>query len=177
MAIEYTLRTRYRNLKHYKSSERLAKIVNNTYGKMSKTQIEWFQTLSALMEVYDKMSGREAMLRLLSRMASRLYGEDQFVVSDDFDYMSAKSDRPTDHEIYKLLPNHATITRWMNLITSATSTDNRDTVMKLEYNNIHFHIQDNNKNVESVVTIQRDDWQAINRLIEVNDINNSRNNN
>ena len=169
MPIQYTLETRYTNLKTTKSNARLEKILNREYGKMTEQGNRWFMALHELMQIEDNMSGKEAMNRLLRSMAVNIYNDYDFVPVEDFNYMSAKEDRPTSHEIYQHLPNHATITRWMNLISSAWKPRQRQTTMKVGRHEIEFNIEDGKGNVESVFTINKNDWRQINRLLTAND--------
>ena len=63
MPIQYTLETRYKNLKTTKSNARLEKILNRKYGKMTEQGNRWFMALHDLMQIQNNMSGKEAMKR------------------------------------------------------------------------------------------------------------------
>lgn len=156
--IQKTISVFFRDAKDEKLKEKVFNIQDKKFPKMSATNQKYFSILSSIVLNNPNTTVKDAMIEMIRR-------EDQIIdIDPNWNYLSNKANTP-DHPAYKEIPNHATISRWIEMVKKSLNPSEREAIMKIADQYVEFHIKGDKANLDYVIGISHRDFKHIHSLM------------
>lgn len=161
--IQKTINIFFRNTKDEKLKETVFNIQDNKFPKMSGTHQKYFVLLTSIIHINPNTTVKEAMTEMIKRDYAE-QGDLLLEVDPNWNYLSNKANTP-DHPAYKEIPNHATISRWIEMIKKSVKPNEREAIMTIADQYVEFHIKGDKAKLDYVVGISHRDFKHIHSLM------------